>query len=198
MKGYLLIEVEDTGIGISEEKLKTLFAPFQQAQRFAGGTGLGLFSLARRVEAQHGACGVRNREDGVGGCVFWFMLPYVPDPTMLQEGLLRGHSYLGLDTLSTSRTDESIHQIDREHCIVDTSARAPHSPHTVTLDILLVDDSVSVRKTTSMMLSKQGHVVDTAVNGADALEKLLVKTYDIVLMDIQVRLTTCILMQTWH
>ena len=192
-KGYLLIEVEDTGIGISEEKLKTLFAPFQQAQRFAGGTGLGLFSLARRVEAQHGACGVRNREDGVGGCVFWFKLPYVPDPTMLPlEGLSRGGtpglslsaSNSALDKF-TGRTDEA--QSDREHGVADNSARGSSSTHTVSLSILLVDDSISVMKTTYMMLSKQGHTVDRAVNGADALEKLLTKTYDIVLMDIQVR-----------
>ncbi len=38
---FLLLEVEDNGIGISDEMIGSLFAPFKQAQRRAGGTGLG-------------------------------------------------------------------------------------------------------------------------------------------------------------
>ena len=34
---YLLFEIVDTGIGIAPDKIDTLFAPFKQAQRFAGG-----------------------------------------------------------------------------------------------------------------------------------------------------------------
>ncbi len=58
-----------------------LFSPFKQAQRFAGGTGLGLFSLARRVEALKGAYGVKKRRDEKQGALFWFTIPYRPDPT---------------------------------------------------------------------------------------------------------------------
>lgn len=47
----LLLEIEDTGIGISQEQLKTIFVPFTQADpsttRKYGGTGLGL-TLAQR------------------------------------------------------------------------------------------------------------------------------------------------------
>lgn len=72
------------------------------------------------------------------------------------------------------------------------------------LRILVVDDSVSIRKMCGMVLSKQGHHVDPAVNGQDALDKLTAtlhqqtlpqeglpqgeeqtKKYDAVLMDIQ-------------
>jgi two-component system sensor histidine kinase/response regulator len=42
------VSVEDSGIGISEDKRNALFQPFMQAQRHAGGTGLGLFSLLKR------------------------------------------------------------------------------------------------------------------------------------------------------
>ena len=48
------ISIEDTGIGISEEARKCLFQPFKQAQRFAGGTGLGLYSLSNRIEVHIG------------------------------------------------------------------------------------------------------------------------------------------------
>lgn len=74
----ILITVEDTGIGISDKSKETLFQPFSQVQRSAGGTGLGLFSLARRMEALGGACGVRNRSDAKQGSLFWFKFPYHP------------------------------------------------------------------------------------------------------------------------
>lgn len=75
----LRFEVEDCGIGISDEKKKELFKPFMQAQRRAGGTGLGLYSLAKRMESLGGSCGVTDRIDGKQGARFWFSIPYRPD-----------------------------------------------------------------------------------------------------------------------
>ena len=46
----LMITIEDHGVGVPEELRATLFHPFRQAQRMTGGTGLGLFSLLKRVE----------------------------------------------------------------------------------------------------------------------------------------------------
>ena len=76
---FLRFEVEDTGIGVPIEMQKKLFRPFKQTQRLAGGTGLGLYSLAKRIEAIHGKYGVRSRKDGLKGSVFWFSIPYRPD-----------------------------------------------------------------------------------------------------------------------
>jgi hypothetical protein len=50
-----------------------------QAQRRTGGTGLGLFSLYKRVEALGGNCGVSSRTDKREGSLFWFTFPYRPD-----------------------------------------------------------------------------------------------------------------------
>eukprot|EP01039_Chlorochromonas_danica_P009203 gene9203-10163_t len=75
----LVFEVEDEGIGVSEEARHRLFNPFQQTQRLAGGTGLGLYSLAKRCEAIKGHCGVSGRKDGKSGSCFWFSVPYRPD-----------------------------------------------------------------------------------------------------------------------
>ena len=80
----LVVEVEDTGIGMTDEAMKILFNPFNQTQRLAGGTGLGLFSLAKRVEALHGKYGVRRRRDGRQGSLFWFAVPYRPDHFMAE------------------------------------------------------------------------------------------------------------------
>jgi len=68
-EGQLMIRiiVEDTGIGIPDDVKRGLFQPYAQAQRFAGGTGLGLYSLAKRIDALGGKYGVRDRDDGQSG-----------------------------------------------------------------------------------------------------------------------------------
>ncbi|MED5619170.1 ATP-binding protein [Ideonella sp. BN130291] len=73
----LLVEVEDTGIGISQEAQSRLFRSFEQAEvrisRHYGGTGLGLTISRSLIEGQGGTIGVRSKE-GEGTC-FWFSLP---------------------------------------------------------------------------------------------------------------------------
>ncbi len=49
--------------------------------------------------------------------------------------------------------------------------------------ILLVEDNPTNQKLAQTLLRKQGHRVDTAVNGAQALEILASKTFDLILMD---------------
>lgn len=67
-------EVEDSGIGISQETLKKLFQPFTQADstmsRKFGGTGLGLSICQRLVEMMNGKIGAISVEHS--GSTFWF------------------------------------------------------------------------------------------------------------------------------
>ncbi|MCK5311097.1 MAG: response regulator [Desulfobacteraceae bacterium] len=51
--------------------------------------------------------------------------------------------------------------------------------------ILLVEDNKTNRMLLSIILKKNGYLIDTAVNGVDALEKLKTITYDLVFMDLQ-------------
>jgi CheY-like chemotaxis protein len=51
--------------------------------------------------------------------------------------------------------------------------------------VLLVDDSVSVRRFVGQMLEKAGFHVTTAGDGADALARLAEATYDVVVTDLE-------------
>ena len=85
---FLRVEVIDTGPGIAEEYCEKLFQEPAQAARINGGTGLGLYSMAKRVEALGGDYGVKPRDSseragvygGNGsknpGSKFWFAIPY--------------------------------------------------------------------------------------------------------------------------
>ena len=66
--------VRDTGMGIPEEKQKSIFERFVKLNTFVQGTGLGLSICKSIVSQMGGEIGVDSTE-GVGSC-FWFTHPY--------------------------------------------------------------------------------------------------------------------------
>lgn len=70
--------ISDTGIGISEEKIETIFEVFQQASsgtsRLYGGTGLGLAIVKQLVEPQGGSISVKSKLEK--GTTFSFTLSF--------------------------------------------------------------------------------------------------------------------------
>lgn len=75
---WIRIEVKDSGIGIPEDKIESLFQPYQQADsatsRKYGGTGLGLSIVKNLVNLMGGRIGVESKIDA--GSIFSIQLPF--------------------------------------------------------------------------------------------------------------------------
>ena len=81
---WMVVEVTDTGVGIPEDKLQSIFEPFVQLERgqapTMGGTGLGLAICKELVEQMGGTIGFSSVLHQ--GSVFYFTLPLHPDSKM--------------------------------------------------------------------------------------------------------------------
>lgn len=157
----LLVEVEDTGIGIPPEKMEVIFDRFTQADsstsRSFGGTGLGL-SIARRIlEMQYSELKVKSE---VGkGSVFSFEIEF---------------------PLSNELADK----IDSQAMLKAEMEGESQELLLKGAQILLVEDNPLNIKVAEAFLRRWGAEVEVAVNGAEALEKLDAKKHHVVLMDL--------------
>lgn len=92
--GYLCIEVEDTGKGISESDKEQLFQSFGQGDlsvtRRYGGTGLGLVISKQLTQLMGGSIGfIDNRSENIAnaGATFWFEMPMGVDEGSIDDAL---------------------------------------------------------------------------------------------------------------
>ena len=152
------------------------FQPFKQVMRLAGGTGLGLYSLSNRIKELNGTKGVSPRNDGKSGSIFWFAIPYRPDPQFVSDQ--KEAESQGLDQVRPG-------SLSIDSCPSPSPGTGPGKG----LRVLLVDDAASILKVVGKTLLNKKYVVETAQNGFIALNMLIdgyaEGHYDVVLMDFQ-------------
>lgn len=89
----LLFQVTDSGIGVSEDKMDSLFKSYYQGDssftRKYGGSGLGLAICKLLVKKMNGSIGVKKNP--YGGSIFWFTVPL---KTEISENSLIPASYV--------------------------------------------------------------------------------------------------------
>lgn len=152
----VIVSVSDTGIGIPEESLATVFEMFTQVgrnmDRAQGGLGIGL-SLVRTLVELHGGT-VSVTSPGVGkGSTFKIRLPLANHGVSSNALLPQPH--------------------------VGTSAATPS-----TLRVLVVDDNVDAAQSLSALLRTRGHLVHVADNDHQALQKAQTFRPNVIFLDI--------------
>jgi CheY-like chemotaxis protein len=154
-------EVRDTGIGVAPEVLPKLFRPFEQGDasftRKYGGTGLGLVITRRLAELMGGEAGASS-EPGVGS-VFWFT-----------AWMRAGTSILDVE-----------HIAPVDGCAAEAVLRRDFQG----AHVLLVEDEPINQEVARLYLLDVGLEVEIASNGLVALEMLRARSFDLVLMDMQ-------------
>jgi signal transduction histidine kinase/DNA-binding response OmpR family regulator len=160
----LLIDVIDTGIGMTPQQAVEVFNPFTQADssitRRFGGTGLGLTISKRFAEALGGDIVVAS--SSVSGSQF---------TASVSTGPITDVKRLNVDEILSSHWQEAATQ--------EKHWKFPES------NILVVDDGDENRELLEVVLAEVGIGVVTAENGQVALDLLAGRQIDIVLMDVQ-------------
>jgi CheY-like chemotaxis protein len=162
--GQILVEVQDTGIGIAEEDRHKIFERFRQAGDTLTdkpkGTGLGL-PICREIIEHHGGIIWMKSTAGVGS-TFFFTIP------VMGEG-----------------TDKPPIQLDRilkslkkqiKHSSLNTLKKAQ--------TILVVDDDTPIRSLLRQELTEAGYEVKEAANGKAALDMVRMSKPDLIILDV--------------
>ncbi len=157
-RARLLFEVEDSGIGIPEDKLEAIFDSFTRVRsknRLYEGTGLGLSIAKSLVRQQDGVIGARSTFGE--GSTFYFELTF---------------------GIGTQADLEAVEKQEEEEIFLDED---------MVFRLLLVEDHKMNQLVARKTLQKQWKNIDLTIadNGQIAVDILKENTFDIILMDIQ-------------
>ncbi|GFM35888.1 response regulator [Desulfovibrio psychrotolerans] len=151
----LAFVVQDTGVGIPQEKVEEVFEPFSLAESFMtkkyGGAGLGL-AISREIA---------RKMDG---------------DIHLETEPGRGSTFTFTACFRNAKGKE-----DEEEAEGMPVIRGISRP----LRILLAEDDIINRKLAVYFFENQGHEVVCVGNGVAVLEAMVKETFDLILMDIQ-------------
>lgn len=158
----LFIQVKDTGIGIREKDREKLFADFvrldEKRNRNIEGTGLGLNLTKQLLDMMGGTIKVESTY-GVGSVFTVRLLQQVSDEKPLGD----------------------FEKLYKQHVnVVDAAHERFEAPEA---KILVVDDVQMNLKVFAGLLKDTKIQIDTAMNGAEALELIQGKHYDVIFLD---------------
>ncbi|MCR5595367.1 MAG: response regulator [Lachnospiraceae bacterium] len=156
----LIIDISDTGIGISSEDKELLFDAFRRVNEKENatiqGTGLGLAITKELISLMHGSISVDSIRDK--GSAFHVIIPQkISDPTPAGKFDLNTKAPAG-----------------------DGSGELFHAPN---VNVLIVDDAKLNLMVAKELLKRTQVITDTAGGGAEAIEKCKDTRYDVILLD---------------
>ena len=157
-----IIKVQDTGIGLKEEKTDRLFDRFYQGNNSSDlhieGTGIGLNLCKAFVEMHGGKIKAYNRTDGIKGSCFEVTIPL-------------GKEHLKPEEILNEENDKNSESIGKK-------VQANRN-----FNILIVDDDAEIAHYIKTELC-DWYRFDHASNGKEGLKMLLTGKYDLVISDV--------------
>ncbi|MEN8905699.1 MAG: response regulator, partial [Clostridiales bacterium] len=183
---YTVVCVEDTGIGISKDKLEGVFKNFEQLDNSVGvnynGTGLGLNITKKLVELHDGEVWVESIRGK--GSKFYFTLP-VLDESIVNIQSSKNNKKLSIDEIEAFKEEIQDDFINYSNYMDNTTVLDEDSNvDNNNIKILIVDDESINLKTISKHLTVQKYYVEMALDGFMALEKIKNKKFDLIITDI--------------
>lgn len=173
---FVKIEVEDTGIGIPEDKQTTIFKEFSRLKpSYEGvyqGTGLGLYIVKQFVKAMRGTVTVASKEGE--GSTFTVIVPL--KKTDRQDD----------DQADQKPSDTKITSIAKNNKPV-TKARIKKistDEAKTRIKVLLVEDDAIAARAAKDLLAALGCEVEHAATGYDALRFFEKDKYQLIFMDL--------------
>jgi signal transduction histidine kinase/DNA-binding response OmpR family regulator len=162
----IVFNVEDTGIGMSEEEQQEIFEEFTQGDasttREEGGTGLGLAITYNVCRMMGGSVEVESEKDV--GSTFTIRLPaYIEAPS---------HAPVEAEAPPDEEEEEK-----NEDYTFDVASEAHPT-------VLSIEDDASARNLIQRTLRRAGFAVRTASNGADGLHKARELKPDVITLDV--------------
>ena len=166
--GRLRFAVRDSGIGMTDEQRQRLFQPFAQADssttRQFGGTGLGLAISQRLVELMGGKIAVTSAPDQGSCFTFEIAAP----------------GCVGCAASDADRVADQVGSLAPEDGGGPTPLADLAGRH-----LLLVEDNAINREIVLGLLAGSALTIDVAENGQQAVDQCQQRSFDLILMDIQ-------------
>ncbi len=160
---HVCFDVEDTGIGIAEDKQRTIFDSFTQADsttsRKYGGTGLGL-AITKRLAALLGGSLTLSSNRGKG-------------------------SVFSLEIPAGVNIEEQSSLSEKDLAIKPTTQPQIADWERLSGSILVAEDILANRLLIKLLLEKMGFDVSLAKDGLEAVEKTMAEIFDMIFMDMQ-------------
>lgn len=161
-KFYTIFSVTDTGVGIKEEDIPTLFDSFRRMDlkrnKYVQGTGLGLNITKQLVTNMNGTIEVKS-EYGKGSC-FTVKIPQeVVDKTPM------GNLMVAYSSIVYNTEDKADVQFSEAQ------------------SVLVVDDNEMNLTVMKALLSKNGLDVHFASSGTECIDRCKTKRFDMIFMD---------------
>jgi CheY-like chemotaxis protein/HPt (histidine-containing phosphotransfer) domain-containing protein len=164
--------INDSGIGIPESKVKTLFKPFSQvdssnANKY-GGTGLGLVICKEFVNMMSGDIWIES-DYGSGTKIFFTLKLKVQNQNQLQGKT---------DQLKKYELQSDNHKKSELKTADIKTQRSKHR-------ILLAEDNLINQKVAIRMVNDAGYYCEAVGDGRKAFEAVKIGDYSLILMDVQ-------------